>query len=245
MKAAVDQQISLADVMVLDAELARLAHRRSHLPEHGRYEELKGERGAAHDRLAALRLALEDLDAQVNKFEAEIDAVRQREDRDRALLQAGTPNAKQLTDLQHELDALRRRQASLEDSLLEVMERREELQADRARQLGGVDTLQTDLAAVENSRNDALAEIDQAQRDREQRRADLIAGLNPDLVALYERQRAAAGVGAGMLQGKRCGACRIELDRGELARISAAADDDVLRCPECRAILLRVSGFRQ
>jgi predicted nucleic acid-binding Zn-ribbon protein len=68
-----------------------------------------------------------------------------------------------------------------------------------------------------------------------------MAGLDSELAELYERQRSSAGVGAGLLQGKRCGACRIELDRGELARISAAADDDVLRCPECRAILLRVT----
>ena len=54
----------------------------------------------------------------------------------------------------------------------------------------------------------------------------------------------AEGVGAGLLQGRRCGACRIEIDKGELARIAAAADDEVLRCPECAAILLRVKGFR-
>jgi predicted nucleic acid-binding Zn-ribbon protein len=41
------------------------------------------------------------------------------------------------------------------------------------------------------------------------------------------------------LLGGRCGACRIELDRGELARIAAAADDEVRRCEECGAILLR------
>jgi predicted nucleic acid-binding Zn-ribbon protein len=62
------------------------------------------------------------------------------------------------------------------------------------------------------------------------------------LVTLYERQRARGGAGAGQLQGRRCGACRIEIDKGELARISAAAEDDVLRCPECGAILLRVKG---
>ena len=45
-----------------------------------------------------------------------------------------------------------------------------------------------------------------------------------------------------MLQGRRCGACRLEIDRGELARIAAAPDDDVLRCPECSAILLRIKG---
>jgi predicted nucleic acid-binding Zn-ribbon protein len=42
--------------------------------------------------------------------------------------------------------------------------------------------------------------------------------------------------------GHRCGACRIELDRGEVARIAAAAEDEVLRCSECRAILLRLTG---
>jgi predicted nucleic acid-binding Zn-ribbon protein len=59
---------------------------------------------------------------------------------------------------------------------------------------------------------------------------------------LYERQRARGGPGAGPLQGRRCGACRIEIDQGERARIAAAAEDDVLRCPECGAILLRVKG---
>ena len=75
------------------------------------------------------------------------------------------------------------------------------------------------------------------------RREELTEALDPELVALYERQRAGGGPGAGQLQGRRCGACRIEIGRGELARIAAAADDDVLRCPECSAILLRVKDF--
>jgi uncharacterized protein len=240
MKAAVDQQRSLAEVVEIDAEMARMVHRRSHLPELQRYDEVQGEQIAANDRVAALELALEDLQAQVKRFETEIDAVRQREDRDRSLLQSGTPDAKQLSDLQHELETLQRRQTSLEDSLLEVMEQGEELQRQQSRELTAIDDLQAELASVKQSRDRALAEIDTASEDHAHRRAQLMAGLDSGLVELYERQRSSAGVGAGLLQGKRCGACRIELDRGELARISAAADDDVLRCPECRAILLRV-----
>lgn len=242
MKAAVDQQRSLAELVELDAELGRMAHRRSHLPEQLRYEEVQADHRAANDRLAALRLALEDVEAQVSRFEAEIDAVRQREDRDRSLLQSGTPNAKQLSELQHELETLQRRQASLEDSLLEVMERREDLQQDQARELDEIDQLETELADAQRGRDGALGEIDAIRRDRGERRAQLVAGLDNELVALYERQRAATGVGAGLLLGRRCGACRIELDRGELARISAAAEDEVLRCPECNTILLRVKG---
>jgi uncharacterized protein len=241
MKAAVDQQRSLAEVVEIDAELARMAHRRSHLPELQRYDDVQAAHRTANDRVAALQLALEDLQAQVTRFESEIDAVRQREDRDRSLLQSGTPDAKQLSDLQHELDTLQRRQSSLEDSLLEVMEQREELQINQNRELSTIDTLQAELAAVQQMRDESLAEIDTASADRVERRAQLIAGLDSELAELYEHQRSSAGVGAGLLQGKRCGACRIELDRGELARIAAAADDDVLRCPECRAILLRVT----
>jgi uncharacterized protein len=242
MKAAVDQQRSLADLVQLDAELGRIEHRRAHLPEHSRNEELQADHRAANDRLAAVRLALEDVEAHVARFEAEIDAVRQREARDRSLLNSGSPNAKQLSELQHELETLQRRQASLEDSLLEVMERREELQDDQSRELAAIDALETELAPAQRARDDALAEIDRTQRDRTERREQLVAGLDGNLVALYERQRAAAGVGAGVLQGHRCGACRIELGRGELARITAAAEDEVLRCPECNTILLRVKG---
>ena len=241
MKAAVDQQRSLAEVVEIDAELSRMAHRRAHLPEFQRYDEVQAENRTANDRVAALQLALEDLQAQVTRFESEIDAVRQREDRDRSLLQSGTPDAKQLSDLQHELGTLQRRQSSLEDSLLEVMEQREELQINQNRELTTIDSLQAELASVQQTRDEALAEIDTASEDRVERRTQLMAGLDSELAELYERQRSSAGVGAGLLQGKRCGACRIELDRGELARISAAADDDVLRCPECRAILLRVT----
>jgi uncharacterized protein len=241
MKAAVDQQRSLAEVVEIDAELARMAHRRAHLPEFQRYDEVQAEHRTANDRVAALQLALEDLQAQVTRFESEIDGVRQREDRDRSLLQSGTPDAKQLSDLQHELGTLQRRQSSLEDSLLEVMEQREELQINQNRELTTIDDLRAELASVQQARDEALAEIDTASEDRVERRTQLMAGLDSELAELYERQRSSAGVGAGLLQGKRCGACRIELDRGELARISAAADDDVLRCPECRAILLRVT----
>ena len=240
MKAAVDQQRSLAEVAEIDAELARITHRRARLPEIQRYEEMQAEQRAANDRLAALQLALEDLQTQVNRFETEIEAVRQREDRDRSLLASGATDAKQLNDLQHELETFQRRQASLEDSLLEVMERREELQTEQARELAVIDARQAELVSLQQALDDSLAELDKTTEERMQRRAELVAILGPELVALYERQRSSAGVGAGLLQGGKCGACRIELDRGELARISAAADDDVLRCPECRAILLRV-----
>ena len=240
MKAEVIQQRSLLELADLDAELSRIEHRASHLAEQQRLEQAQADHRDANDRLASLRLAIGDLDAHIAKFESEIEGVRDREDRDRKMLEGGAINAKQLGDLQHELETLERRQASLEDSLLEVMERREELQAQQSDELGTIDTLQSELSEAQRARDDALSGIDQSRHQRASRRDELTAGLDPDLVSMYERQRSRGGPGAARLQGRRCGACRIEIDRGEIARISAAADDEVLRCPECGAILLRV-----
>jgi predicted nucleic acid-binding Zn-ribbon protein len=244
MKAAVAQQRSLLEVAELDAELSRMAHRASHLPERQDIDRMQTDQAAANDRLGALQIALEDMDAQVSRFESEIDAVRQREDRDRSLLQS-VADAKQLSDLQHELDTLQRRQSSLEDSLLEVMEHREQLQSQQTAEAAAIETLQADLAAAQQALDGALDDIDQNRRVQATRRDELTAALDPELIALYERQRAGGGPGAGPLLGRRCGACRIEIDRGELSRISSAAEDDVLRCPECGAILLRVNGGGQ
>jgi predicted nucleic acid-binding Zn-ribbon protein len=242
MKAEVVQQRSLLELAEVDAELSRIDHRAKNLPAQQQLEEAQAAHREANDRLAAVQIALEDLDGQVAKFESEIDAVRQREDRDRSLLAAGTVDAKQLTELQHELDTLERRQGSLEDSLLEVMERREELQSQQAGALAEIDELQNKLSEAKRACDAERAEIDQLRHQSVSRRDELAASLDAELVALYERQRARGGAGAGPLLGRRCGACRIEIDQGERARIAAAAEDEVLRCPECGAILLRVKG---
>ena len=242
MKAEVIQQRSLLELAELDAELSRIDHRAKNLPAQQQLEKAQSAHREANDRLATVQIVLEDLDGQVAKFESEIDAVRHREDRDRSMLAAGSVDARQLTELQHELETLERRQSSLEDSLLEVMERREELQGQQSAALAEIDELQNKLTEAQRACDEQRAEIDQLRHQSTSRRDELVSALDPDLVGLYERQRARGGAGAGLLQGRRCGACRIEIDRGELARISAAADDEVLRCPECGAILLRVKG---
>ena len=183
MKAEVAQQRSLLELSKLDAELSRIAHRATHLPQREAYERMQAEHNAASDRLAAVRIAVEDLDAQVSRFESEIDAVRQREDRDRSLLKSGATDAKQLSDLQHELETLERRQTSLEDSLLEVMERREELQTQLAvEQRRRSRRCRPTWPAPSRTSMPHSAEIDEARQQRSSRRDTLTAALDPEPV---------------------------------------------------------------
>jgi uncharacterized protein len=228
--------LELADV---DAELARVTHRRRTMPELDEIAEAERTVRAKRDALVATETTLADLDREVKRQEKEIDAVRAREDRDRAMLAEGSVSAKQLTDLEHELATLQRRQTTLEDDLLELMERREAVELDN--QHAGVELAKAEeaLADAARRRDAALADLDTTQARRDAERTTLLPQVPEALLGLYERVRRNKGIGAALLRARRCGACRLELDRSAISRISAAAADEVLTCEECGAILVR------
>lgn len=237
-------QSKLLSLAAVDAELNRLAHRRRTLPEQQEVERLDNERTSRRDAAVAVEIVLDDLDRDIRKLEGEVDAVRQRGDRDRTLLAGGTIGAKQLTELQHELGSLERRQSALEDELLEVMERREATKSDYDHAGAQVSKIDEEIDAAERLRDEALADIDVAENRCRTDRGTLTEVFPAELIAAYDTQRERSGIGAALLQGRRCGACRLELDRGEIARITGAAPDVLVRCPECNAILVRKESGR-
>jgi predicted nucleic acid-binding Zn-ribbon protein len=234
-------QRRLLDLAAVDAELARFAHRRRSLPELAEAEQADKALLSARDALVAAETVASDLDRDIRKLEAEIDQVRAREDRDRGLLDSGSiSSSKQLEDLTHELATLRRRQTVLEDDLLEVMERREAIATDLARgraALAGIEQRRLDAT---RRRDEALAELESAEEHGRQERRTLIGELPADLVALYERIRARNGTGAALLRERRCGSCRLELDRTAIGHLRDAAPDEVMRCEECGVVLVHV-----
>ena len=71
-------------------------------------------------------------------------------------------------------------------------------------------------------------------------RTSAVADLPADLLTLYDKLREQHdGVGAAAMRQRRCEGCRLELNNTDLGRIREAAADDVLRCEECRRILVR------
>jgi len=228
--------LELADV---DAELSRVDHRRRTLPELAEIADAEKAVQARKDAKVANETTLGDLDREVKRQEKEIDAVRAREDRDRALLAGGTVNSKQMTDLEHELNTLQRRQTNLEDELLELMERREAVELDG--QHAGVELAKAEemLADAAGRRDQALADLETVWARRTAERGTLVPGFPQPLLDLYERVRKNKGIGASLLRARRCGACRIEIDRSAISRIAGTAADEVVTCDECGAILVR------
>lgn len=240
MKADPAVQRRLLDLAEIDAELGRIEHRRRSLPELAEVTEVEKTLRRKRDGVVAVQTALADLDSDIGRQEKDIDAVRAREDRDRKLLDSGL-GAKQQTDVEHELNTLQRRQSALEDDLLELMERREAVQADTEHAKVALAEQEQRLADASSRRDQALLDLDTAQARAEDSRQAMIPEFPAELLALYQQLLQRKGAGAALLRARKCGACRLELDRTAIARIATTPADEVIRCDECGVILVRTA----
>lgn len=234
-------QLRLLDLQALDARLDLIEHRRRTLPQLATIADLEGRLAALRDRIIAAETEVDDLERGQAKAESDVDLVRARSRKDQDLLDSGrVGSARDLESLQHEIASLARRQSDLEDAELEVMEKLD----DARRALGALTTerdgLRAELETVTAERDSSWSDAD---RDKEWvggERGKVAPSLSPELLALYEKLRADHnGVGAAALRQRRCEGCRMELTPTDIGRIRAAAPDEVLRCEECRRILVR------
>jgi len=239
MKVEAARQRIMLEVAEVDADLAKLRHRRGSLPEDAEIAAINEKIGVARDEAVRADIAAEDLDREYKRLEGEVNGMRTREERDSALLNQTGMAPKALSELQHELAGLVRRRGVAEDELLDLMEQQEATTAEHTRARELVASLEAQVRTVEERRDVSAGELDGKIADLTARRTAVVADAPGELLAVYDRQIAHGKPGAGLLRQRRCGGCRMELDRGTLATIAAAAEDDVVRCEECGALLIR------
>ena len=241
MKASPEAQLRLLELAEIDAELTRLEHRRRGLPEHAELSRLEQRDRELRDELATLGAQEGDLRREQGKAEADVEQVRTRIDRDRARLDAGRVSSpRELENLQSEIESLNRRQSDLEEVVLDVMERREGAQGRQQAATAERAQISADASAATARRDASLAEIGEQAGKATDRRTAVVADEPPDLIDLYERLRVQhGGVGAAALRRGRCEGCHLSLNTVDLNAMRAASADEVLRCEECRRILVR------
>lgn len=169
--------------------------------------------------------------------------MRQRAVRDQQRLDSGAVTSpKDLENLQREIVSLAKRQGDLEDVVLEVMERRESAQERVAELTERVSAVQAKADDAAARRDAALAEFDTEAATVTKERGIVAASVPADLLKLYEKLRVQqGGVGAARLFRRRCEGCQLELNITEVNEVKAAPADAVLRCENCRRILVRTA----
>lgn len=242
MKADLAKQWRMLDLQALDTRLTQLAHKKRTLPVLAEIEKATKQQDELFEEVVLARTAAQDVEREITKAEDAVQLVRDRAARNQQRLDSGQGSPKDLQGMQHELQTLARRQAELEDEEIAVLERAEELRAVLARREAQKAELDEKIVSLANDRDQAIAEIDEESNSVAAQRDQIAPGLGTDLLGLYEKVREqCGGLAAAALTQRRCGGCGLELNATELAKFKNAPEDEILRCEDCRRIVVRTS----
>jgi len=229
----------LLDLQRVDSGIDRLNQRKADLPEQRELDELNEQRSGIAVTHAEAQASLDAVARDQTKLETEIQQIDDKVKHEQGRLYSGeVSNPKELSNIQAELDALRRRKSHLEDEELEVMERRESIEKEHGDLLTSMTDLEAKVADATQRRDHASVEISDELTRLAKERAEIVPTLNSEVVDLYEDIRARrGGIAVGALVDGTCRACGLPLSpmqRDEIKR----SDEPIIRCENCRRLLV-------
>jgi hypothetical protein len=240
MKASHSDQQAILEVQRLDDQLASLAQREAALPETAALNAVVIKRNNVRDLRIAAETERTDVRRELSRAEGDVEQIMTRIQRDEARLNSGTGTPKELEQTQHELVTLGLRRAELEEVELTIMvqvegisNRINELTAEEAK-------LAEEIADLEIQRENAMTIIINERASISEKRASIVSPIAQELKDLYAKLAADNnGNGAAPLVGNECKGCHLTINTTEVQRILTLPAEEVVRCEQCRCILVR------
>ena len=240
MKASHSDQQAILEVQRLDDQLASLAQREANLPETIALNSIVIKRNNIRDLRIAAETERTDVKRELSRAEGDVEQIMTRIQRDETRLNAGTGTPKELEQTQHELVTLGLRRAELEEVELAIMMQVEGI-SNRINELAGEEEkLGAEIADLEIKRENALTIIINERSEVTAKRAAIAAPIAQELKDLYAKLATDNnGNGAAPLVGNECKGCHLTINTTEVQRISTLPAEEVVRCEQCRCILVR------
>ena len=241
MQASTEQQSLILELQLLDNEIMQANTKLKSLPEIEQLLHIEKRVTAANDELSVVKSESDQIALELRRGEVDVETVTDRIKKDEARLSSGNATPKELEQLQHEVESLKKRQEALEEIELEIMIRNDAVIARK-------NTLTTDLTSLQTLKDEisgrlqsATDEINKVIAEKNTARTLVANKIEKPLLDLYEKIRGnGGGVGAAALVGNKCNGCNLAINAVEMERIKSLAKDELLRCEECRRILVRV-----
>lgn len=241
MKASHLDQERLLALQQIDIDLLKIAHKIKNSPLNSNLESLNRSLIDSKNLLIAAETEKSDIQHELSRSEIDVEQVVSRIEKDEKRLASGTGTPKELEQIQHELGTLAKRRSELEEVELEIMVRVDDVSkriTDLQKQLA---SFEAELARVQSELEIEVRSLDSAKQFSLTAREALAPQIEKELLALYEKIRSSSdGLGAAQLVGDSCGGCHLKLNAAEMEKIKSLSDDEVVRCEECRRILIRV-----
>lgn len=228
----------LLELQELDTAIDRLHARLGALEGGADLQAARSEANEAERQMGELRLKLDELGRDQQRFEHEIDSMTQKSSaEERRLYDGSVANARELDSIRHEVENLARRRRDREDELLTLMQMREDLERDEGAARERSELLRAKVDEVEGAVAEDLDRVRTELKERGEAREALAGTIEPDYLELYEDLRPQKkGVAAVALIDGVCQGCHEQLSSVYVDRLKRA--EGPKRCEHCRRILV-------
>lgn len=240
MKLSRESQAVLLELATLQRNLDTSAGKSNELPEQRELDELLKKQQQMRDAAASAQMAVDDMENEILRIQADETKLRRREKDARNQLGAAT-NTETRRDLEHDRYSAKSRLADLMAELQEAHNEIHALRNNRDSHGAQVDELARQVEAATRAR-DVAAEASTHIPDPAAHVRELREQLDEAALAEYDRQREENEVGAAAYNGRTCGGCFIVLPPADRAAIQGTPVDELPQCPNCGSYLIRKAG---
>ena len=143
-------------------------------------------------------------------------------------------NPKELTNLQHEVDALKAKRDQLEEKALEIMDHVEQSETSVARISNQLETLKAEWQRQQQQLSDEMDQLKAILSDLRQKWQLLSEEIESQAVEFYQELRKEKGTAVARVEQGICRGCRISLPTTELQQ---ARSGGLVQCSSCGRIL--------
>jgi predicted nucleic acid-binding Zn-ribbon protein len=189
----------------------------------------------AKAQLESEQQRLEELKHQQHTAEWEIDDITNKvATAEESLFSGRIKNPKELSGLQHEVEALKARRDRLEEKALGIIDQVEQAEAGVAEINSELETLTTDWRRQQKQLAGEQARLEAIIAELKQKRQLLSGQIEPQAVELYQALKKGKGRAVARVEQGICRGCRISLPITDLQR---ARGSNLVQCSSCGRIL--------
>lgn len=141
---------------------------------------------------------------------------------------------KELTNLQHEVEAFKARRDQLEEQALEIIDRVEQSEARVAKINGELEKLTADWQRQQKQLSDEMERLKATLADLKTKRQRLAGEIDSSAFEFYQTLRKGKGIAVARVEQGICRGCRISLPTTDLQQ---ARSGNLVQCSSCGRIL--------
>ena len=228
---------ALVQIQEIDFEVMQATKKRVELPQRIEVMRLRKKRGEIQTKLDQVCELEKKANGELMRVEDEDRSLVDKQQRAQEAIDAAGANYRKVELNSREMANIAKRREAIAEQVLEITVQLDKIKAVRGQLEGAIAASEAEEARLRDSFSDEDTALADRIRELSRNRADLAAGIDPALVALYDKTAAkTGGVALGKLDGETCGVCRTRIEGGRLIELKASAPLGF--CPNCKRLLV-------